>query len=457
MLSDARYRFERGVDPEFTKPGIEMATRMILDLCGDDDTQISDVIEAGSVPDWKRSYSYDPALMKNLIGVDIPSEEQITLLQDLGFSVGGAMIKSGPYTVTPPSWRGDIMGTPDLTEEIIRIVGLDSIPSRSIYAGEPVPAPAETSLISIGRKARNALAVRGMHECVTWSFLSKDAARTFGLNDDDALANVTLQNPISSEIDVMRPSILPNLIQAATKNAAQGYGDTALFEVGPVFAGTRPDEQKTVISGIRAGRNSERHWADSHAARSVDVYDAKADALAALEAAGAPAANAQISADAPSYFHPGRSGSIRLGKNVLAYFGEFHPSALATMGSKQTVVGFEIFTDAFPPSRQKGTEKPYLKLEPLQPLKRDFAFLVDQDVNADTLIKLVKSADKKLITDASVFDIYVGKGVEDGKKSVALSITIQPKEQTLGDKDLESLMQKVIDVITKKTGATLRG
>ncbi len=456
VISDARYRFERGVDPAFTAPAVEMATRMILEICGNEDSKVSQIIEAGSAPEWERTITYKPSLMSDLIGYDMKSEEQLSILQALGFQISGAMMKDGPYSIKPPSWRGDIFGPADLTEEIIRIEGLDKITPRSVFAADSVPPEAETLNLSRARKTRSALAVRGMHECVTWSFLSDKAAQTFGLTDDAQRAKLTLRNAISSEIDVMRPSILPNLIQAAIRNGAQGYGNVALFEVGPVFEGTNPDEQKVIASGLRAGSNHTRHWSDANAARGVDVYDAKADALAALEAAGAPTANAQISRDAPDYFHPGRSGAIRLGKNVLAYFGELHPAALQAMNAKTAMVGFEVFLDAIPPSRNKGTEKPYLTLEPLQPLSRDFAFLVDKDVAADDVVRAAKAADKKLITDANVFDVYVGKGVDESQKSLALSITIQPKGESLSDKDIEALMQKVIDIVEKKAGGVLR-
>lgn len=456
-LSDARYRFERGVDPAFTASAIEMATRMIIDLCGTQDTQVSQVITAGQAPEWERSITYCPLLMKNLIGYDMKSEEQLSILQALGFQISGAMKKQGPYDIKPPSWRGDIFGVADLTEEIIRIEGLHKITPRSVFAADSVPPEAETPRLARSRKARNGLAVRGMHECVTWSFLSDKAAQLFGLSDEAKRAKLTLKNAISSEIDVMRPSILPNLVQAALRNSAQGYGDVALFEVGPVFAGTNPEDQATLAAGVRAGAYGDRHWAAPQNARAVDAYDAKADALAALEAAGAPVANAQISRKAPDYFHPGRSGAIALGKNVLAYFGELHPSALKALGAKQAMVGFEVFLDAIPPSRSKGTEKPYLELEALQPLVRDFAFIVDADTPSDDVVRAAKAADKKLITDARVFDVYSGKGVEEGKKSLALCVTLQPKGESLDDKALEALMQKVISAVTQRTGGVLRG
>ncbi len=448
--SDARYRFERGVDPEFTFAGMELATRLILEFCGTDQTEISHVVQAGAMPEWKRVIDFDPAYTKQLIGIDVEADKQVTILESLGFVVEGAK-------VTPPSWRGDVFGRADLTEEVARIVGFDAIPEISVRAESSVAAPAETPMLSRSRQARIALGARGMSECVTWSFLSQDNAKRFGLNDNAAREALTVVNAISSEIDVMRPSILPNLIDAAQNNAARGYGDVALCEVGPVFAGTKPEDQDIVAAGIRSGHHADRHWADDNAARGVDVYDAKADAFAALEAIGAPAANAQITRDAPDYYHPGRSGTVRLGKNVLAYFGELHPAILEEMDVKAPTVGFEIFLGNVPEARSKGTEKPYLKLAALQPIEKDFAFLVDDVVEASALINAAKAADKVLISDAYVFDIYQGQGVPEGKKSVALSVAIQPQETTLTDHDIDALMQKVIDLVTSKTGGSLRG
>ncbi len=449
IISDARYRFERGVDPEFTAIGIDIATTLILEFCGG---EASEIIRAGDVPDWKREIEYDPAYVEKLIGLDVPEDKQLSILTALGFKISG----KGPYKITPPSWRGDVHGAADIAEEIIRIVGFDQIPSVSVH-GENTGTVAETPLLNKGRKARNALTARGFDECVTWSFMKTDTAKIFGLNDNQAAA-LTLKNSISSEIDTMRPSILPNLISTALQNTARGFGDVALCEVGPVFESAKPDGQKTVAAGIRAGNHAARHWSDQNAARPVDAYDAKADAIAALQAAGAPAANAQITRDAPDYFHPGRSGALRLGKTVLAYFGELHPAALEHIDAKGAIVGFEVFLENIPTAKKKsGTEKQLLKLEPLQPLSRDFAFLVDETVEAKDLIGAAKAADKTLITAASIFDIYQGKGVEEGKKSVALSITIQPREDNLTDKDIEALCTKVTENVEKKTGGPLRG
>ena len=449
--SDARYRFERGVDPEFTRVGIELATKLILELCGDENSEVSEVVQAGDVPQWQRVIDYDPAYVSKLCGVDVPAGEQKSILGKLGFKVEES---AAGFNVTPPSWRGDVEGKADLTEEIIRIYGLENVPPVSVRSVGAVTAPAETETLCRVRTARAAMTVRGLDECVTWSFMPKDLAARFGSNDNPALS---LSNPISSELDQMRPSILPNLIDAAGRNADRGFANVGFCEVGPVFRSQKPDGQDMIAGGIRIGRNAEKHWSGEHENRAVDLYDAKADALAVLEACGAPAGNARVSRDAASYYHPGRSGVLALGKNVLAQFGEIHPAILEEMGIKERVVGFEVFLGNIPASRAKGTTKKLLELSPFQPLSRDFAFVVDEKTEADDLVRAAISADKKLITDAHVFDVYQGKGVEDGKKSVALSITIQPIEATLKEKEIEDLQQKVIDAVAEKAGGVLRG
>ncbi len=451
IITDARYRFERGVDPEFTANAMELATQMILDICGG---EASEVVEAGDVPDWSREIEYDPAYVQKLIGVDVSKKKQKAIFENLGFKVSG----SNPMSVTPPSWRGDIDGRAALTEEVIRIYGFNHIPVTSIKAEHPLAKVPQTPRLKNSKHARNALTARGLDECVTWSFMNKDLAAHFGSNDNPAL---TLSNPISEELNQIRPSILGNLIEAAGRNAAQGFANVALCEIGPVFYTSKSEGQAYIAAGIRAGQNADRHWSDANAARDVDVYDVKVDVLAALDACGAPSSNAPISRDAPEYYHPGRSGTVRLGKNVLAYFGEIHPAILDEMGIKTSVSGFEVFLENIPEPRvKKGkskTAKPYLHLEPLQPVSRDFAFIVDKDVEANNILRAVTSADKKLIVDASIFDIYAGKGIEDGKKSVALSITLQPTEKTLTDKDIETLSNAVINAVEIKVGGVLRG
>lgn len=452
IQSDARYRFERGIDPVFTLEGMELATKLILEICGGD---ASEVVSAGELPKWEKTVEYDPAIVKNLIGMDVSADKQKQILSALGFELSE---KGGKIDVAVPPWRQDIWaadtdGRADLAEEIMRVVGLDGLPSVSVRADGAVANPAETQALSSVRMARNALAARGLHECVTWSFMSKELAALFGSNDNA----LSVSNPISTEIDHMRPSILPNLIRAAAANHDRGFPNAALCEVGPIFRSTKPDGQDMIAAGIRYGNNSVRNWMDANAARAVDAYDAKADCLAALQAIGAPAGNAQIRADAPDYYHPGRSGTLNLGKNKIAQFGEIHPLILEEMDVKGPVVGFEIFLGNIPASKKKGTEKTLLQLNPLQPLTRDFAFIVDEKTNAEDIIRAAKAADKKLISDAYIFDIYQGKGVEDGKKSLALTITIQPHDKTLTDEEIDAIMQAVIGNVVMKTGGTLRG
>ncbi|MFK7840452.1 MAG: phenylalanine--tRNA ligase subunit beta [Bdellovibrionales bacterium] len=447
VSSDARYRFERGVDPAAMDDAMTLFTNLVLEICGG---EASDVVSAGEGPQWQHEIDYDPAYVEQLIGLNVGADRQKQILEDLGFHVGD------DFTIRPPSWRGDVFGKADIVEEVIRIVGFDDIPNVSVTADSANPAPAETSLLSKSRAARAAMAARGLQDCVTWSFLSRDEAIAFGANDN-AIAALTLQNAISNEMDIMRPSILPNLIAAVGRNAARGFPDTALCEVGPVFHSTQPDGQMIVAAGLRSGGHAARHWADADATRDVDLYDAKADCLAALEATGAPAATAQVTRDAAEYFHPGRSGAIRLGKNILAQFGEIHPSVLEEMNVKGPIVGFEIFLENIPTPKRKGTEKPFLNLPPLQALTKDFAFLVDDNVDAKDIVKSAMAADKKLITDAQIFDVYKGQGVEDGKKSMALSVTIQPLDESLKDDQIDAIMQAVIDLVGQKTGGVLRG
>ncbi|MCB1782831.1 MAG: phenylalanine--tRNA ligase subunit beta [Alphaproteobacteria bacterium] len=449
--SDARYRFERGVDPVFTRAGMELATRLVLELCGTPGTEVSHVVEAGAVPGWARTIAFDPAYTEKLCGICVETERQIEILTSLGFAVNEI---GGQLQVQPPSWRGDVEGKADLAEEVARIVGYDHIPPVSVRSDKAVTAAAETLTLSRARVARSAMAVRGLEECVTWSFMPKDKAALFGSNDNPAL---TLANPISADLDQMRPSLLPNLIEAAQRNADRGFSDSGLCEVGPAFLSSKADGQAFVAAGVRAGNKIPRNWAGDLPARDADVFDAKADALAVLAACGAPADNAIVSRDAPDYYHPGRSGVLRLGKNVLAQFGEIHPGVLEEMGVKGRVVGFEVFLQNIPAPRNKGGfAKPLLKLSAFQPVARDFAFVVDEAVEADSLVRAAKSADKGLIVAAEVFDVYRGKGLEDGKKSLALSVMLQPVEATLTDKDIEDVSAKIIDAVAEKAGGVLR-
>lgn len=442
--SDARYRFDRGVDPEFLKDGIDIATALILEVCGGDN--VSELVNTGETPEWKREIEFDPAYTKKLSGLDIPEKEQIQILETLGFTVNGNKVQ-------PPSWRGDVEGKADLVEEVVRIYGYDKLEAISVRPLDPTGENAETPAVTRKRLARSALAARGLNECVTWSFMSKELAADFGGTD----AGLTLSNPINSEWDQMRPSILGNLITAANNNADKSQSDAALFEVGPVFHSSKVDGQETTATGIRFGNHGPRHWTGDDASRTNDVYDVKADAIAALEAAGAPTGNLQTAREASNYFHPGRSAVLKLGKNVLAQFGELHPGILEDMKIKSPVMGFEVFLDNIPESKKKGSAKANLTLSPFQPVKRDFAFIVAEDIDVETILRAAKGADRNLISDVSVFDVYQGKGVEDGHKSIAVNVVLQPVKETLTDKQIEEICANIVKAVSDKTGATLRG
>lgn len=451
VLSDARYRFERGIDPEFMADATEMATQMIIDLCGG---QAGSVIKAGDIPNWKRTIEYDPSYAAKLMGYDIAPQLQKDILTALGFTITEV---GKLWSVTPPSWRPDIEGRADLVEEVARINGFDKIPSTSVMKEGAVAKSAETPRLSRMRKVRGALASHGLQECITWSFMSSDMAERFGSNDRQNANALRLTNPISADLDQMRPSILPNLVQAAQRNTDRGHPNAALFEIGPIFYGTDLKEQPMVATGIRAGSTGERHWSGPQAHRSVDAYDAKADALQTLAACGLAAQGAQVTREAPAWYHPGRSGAIKLGNNVVAYFGELHPGVLKALDMKDTVVGFEVFIESVPePKKKNGTAFSLVELSQFMPVRRDFAFIVDQSTDADLIVRTTRLVDRELIADVVIFDVYAGKGIEPGKKSIAIAVTLQPKERTLTDADIEGISKKIIEAVAAKTGATLR-
>ncbi|MFC7333785.1 phenylalanine--tRNA ligase subunit beta [Rhodocista pekingensis] len=449
--SDARYRFERGVDPASVLPAVEQATAMILELCGGEP---GETFLAGAEPDWRRTLTLRPSRVGHLGGVDVPEEEQIRILEALGFQVTREedFGPAGRLVCQPPSWRLDVHGEADLVEEVLRVHGFEHIPATPLPREAGTPKPALTAGQRRTANARRALAGRGLLEAVTWSFVSPAHAGLFGQVPDE----LKLLNPISADLAVMRPSALIGLLQAAGRNAAKGFPDVGLFELGAAFRDGSEKGQDLVAAGVRAGAAVPRNWAKGE--RPVDAFDAKADALAALEAVGAPVANLQVTRDAPDWYHPGRSGCLRLGAAVLARFGEIHPAVLEAMEVTGPVVGFEVFLEAVPqPKKKAGTAKPLLELPPFQPLERDFAFVVDQAVEADRLVRAAKGADKALITRVQVFDVYQGQGVEPGRKSVALSVTLQPVEKTLTDAEIEAVAGKVVAAVTKATGAALRG
>jgi phenylalanyl-tRNA synthetase beta chain len=444
--SDARYRFERGVDPASTLPGIEAATQLVLDLCGG---EASAVVVAGAAPQRDTVIEFPSALVARRGGMEIPESRVIEILTALGFEAKPA---AGGLSVRVPPWRGDVTMAADLVEEVLRVEGFDTIPSVSLAPTAAITRPVTTPRRRRRGLARRALAARGLAEAVSFSFIGEREAKLFGGGDP----SLRLANPISSELTDMRPSLLPALIAAVARNAARGMGDTALFEVGPAYADAIPAGQSFVAGGIRTGSFGPRHWAER--ARPVDVFDVKADALAALAECGAPVASLQTVAEVPSWYHPGRAGTLRLGpKTVLAAFGEVHPGVLAAMDAAGPMVGFEVFLDAIPEPRDRGSRaRQPLDLSPFQSVSRDFAFIVDDSVAAEALVRAVRGADRTLIVDATVFDVYHGKGVPEGKVSIALAVTLQPVKATLTDAEIEAVAKKVVAAAEKAVGATLR-
>ncbi|MHB1217710.1 MAG: phenylalanine--tRNA ligase subunit beta [Alphaproteobacteria bacterium] len=443
--SDARYRFERGVDPASALWGVEVGARLIRELCGG---EVSEVTVAGAVPKTERPISLRADRVMTLVGADVPVQEQTRILDALGFA---PRAMDGVIRASVPSWRRDVDGEADLVEEVARIWGYDRIPMVPLRIEDGLPSVALTSASAKARLARRALAARGMVEAVTWSFMPAAPAVLFG-GGKDALK---LANPISADLDEMRPSILPNLIAAAARNADRGMGDLALFEVGPQYAGDQPSDQALVAAGVLAGRTGPRHWAANP--RAVDAFDAKAASLSVLRACRAPLDKLQVTTDAPGWYHPGKSGTLRLGPVVLAHFGELHPKVLKPSDLRGAVAAFEIYLNAVPePRAKKGKARPLLKASPFQPVERDFAFVLPADVPADKLLTSVRQADKALIADVQVFDVYTGDKVGAGKKSVAVSVTLQPTERTLTDAEIEAIGKKIIQNVEKQTGGVLR-
>jgi len=448
VMSDARYRFERGIDNNLAIDGCENATRLILDLCGGEP---SNTIVAGDGPAWQRSITFRPARVQGLTGVVVDEAEMERIITVLGFTVKKP--SSETWTVHVPAWRGDMVDEPCVVEEIIRVNGYHNIPQVSLDRPESLPSCALTPLMQKRRKVRRTLAGRGLVEAVTYSFLPAAHADLFGGAPDC----LRLSNPISSDLDVMRPSVLPNLIAAIGRNDAHGHNDGALFEVGPQFSGDGIDDQTVVASGVRSGLVQPRNWLGS--LRKADAFDAKADALVALKAAGAPVDNLQVFEGGPSWYHPGRSGTLRLGpKKVLANFGEVHPGVLKKMGVKGPLSAFEVFLGNMPPQKDKASQaRPLVKIASFQPVARDFAFVVDDTVDVQKIVRAATGADKKLINAVQVFDVYQGENLGAGKKSIAIEVTLQPFDATLTDDDIEAVTAKIKAAVLKSTGGELRG
>ncbi|MCJ2144387.1 phenylalanine--tRNA ligase subunit beta [Methylobacterium sp. E-066] len=450
IITDARYRFERGVDPAFTLPGLDLATRLVTELCGGTPSQAK---IAGEPPESERIIDFPWTEVRRLAGIELPRIEIKLILETLGFHISGT---GDRVKVLTPSWRPDVEGKADLVEEVVRIAGLDRIEPKPLPRLAGIGRPLLTVMQKRTRIAKRALASRGLMEAVTWSFVPHADAELFGGGG----ADLVLANPIASELSDMRPSLVPGLLRAAQRNADRGYPDAALFEVGQCFATDQPEGQSIRAAAVRRGSatlaGAGRHWDGS--TKLVDVFDAKADALALLGALGVPTGGLQVTAGGPSWLHPGRSGTLRFGpKSEIGWFGEVHPRTLQALDLKGSLVAFEIVLDALPLPKHKPTKaKPALALSEFQPLSRDFAFVVGRDVPAGDIVKAAQGAERKLVTGVEVFDLYEGTGVPEGSKSVAIAVRLQPVERTLTDAEIEAVSAKIVAEVSRRTGATLR-
>lgn len=444
ISSDARYRFERGADPAFTLPGLDLATRMILDLCGG--TASSMAID-GRVPDATRSYRFDPARAQRLVGMEIPEPDQRRTLTRLGFQLNGDM-------AVPPSWRPDVQGEADLVEEVARVASLSRLEGRPLPRPEPgVLRPVLTPMQRRERATRRTLAALGYNECVTYSFIDEASARLFGGGSDA----VRLENPISAEMSHLRPDLLPGLLRAAARNQARGFADVALFEVGPVFSGGEPGDQAMQATALLVGAVAPRDpWGSR---RMADVMDARADLEAVLAALGAPT-RVQTTRQVPGWWHPGRSGTIALGPAALATFGEVHPRVLAPLGVKGPAVALTVDLAAIPQPKAKTPTRPALAASDLPAVDRDFAFVVEAGVEAARIVSAAQGADKALVAGVRVFDQFAGPQAEaqmgPGKKSVAITVRLQPTARTLTDAEIEAVSARIVEKVAKATGGALR-
>ncbi len=466
IISDARSRFERGIDPSLLPAAIDAATAMVIDLCGGEP---SDVVEAGQEPPWQRDAMLRFERLQGLGGLAVPPGEAVRGLERLGFKVRSR--DTGQVTVAVPPWRNDVASAgaldqatalqperalaaatscriaepeADLVEEVLRLRGLDSVPPVSMPAMSPVPLATYTPRQARTALARRVLASRGLLECVTFSFVARDRAALFG----PAPEILRLVNPIAADLDQMRPTPLATLAPAAARNAARGLASGGLFEIGPAF-----DEQmqQVLAAGLRYGLPP-RSWADMPPA---GAFVAKADAQAVLAALGVPMDSLGVTTDAPGHYHPGRSGTLRQGpKLVLAHFGELHPRVSAALDLPAPVLAFEIRLDAVPEPKRRRKAPP--DLPAFQPLRRDFAFVVDCDLPAETLLRAVRGADRALIVAVTLFDVYEGEHVASGKKSLAVEVVIQPRDATMTEAAIEALSAKIVQAAAKATGATLR-
>ena len=451
LQTDARYRFERGIDPASVRPGLDLATDMIMKFCGGEPSKAK---VAGKEPVENRTIAFEFARVEKLTGVKLADAHITSILEALGCSIAGNASKAA---VTIPSWRPDMHGSADLVEEVLRIAGLDLIPATPLPRQHGVTRAVLTDKQKRARRTRRLLAARGLTEAVTWSFITDAEAKHFG----GGAAELVLANPISSELSSMRPGLLPGLLAAVLRNRNRGAHDVALFELGQAYRGAKPEDQYVSAAGVRAGSarlsGSGRHWDGKGDA--ANVFDVKADVFAALAALGLDPNKAQITRDAPGWYHPGRSGTLRLGpKVILAHFGDVHPATLKALDLEAPIAAFEIFLDALPAEKRKSRMKPALAVTDLLPVTRDVAFVVAHDVSAGDVIKAAAGADKALIQSVSVFDVFDGGTLAaEGKKSLGIEVTLQPATETLTDAAIDAIVQKVIADVKKATGGEIRG
>ena len=442
--SDARYRFERGLDQNLPRNIQDYIAYFIIDICGGEASYIQ---ESGTGKTWERVINFDPNFVFNLSGVKISNDEISSILTNLGFQIRK---KPKVWEISPPSWRNDIDGSADLVEEVIRIYGYDNIPKNSLENHQSVSSPSIDRNYKRSLTLKRLLAGRGMLEAITYSFLSeKDAGLFEGENKD-----LQLVNPISSDLNTMRPSLLPNLLDAVSQNFKRGETGASIFEIGPIFKGQNPDDQIEHISGIRAGYNSFREWTKTM--RKFDWLDVRADLEAVLKECGFDSSKILLKREAPNYYHPGRSAAFYLGKNIIAIFGELHPSIIKYFNIKSSVVGFEVFPENIPLPKKISSQKKFLKLNPLQTVERDFSFILDKDISAGDIIRFLSSLDRKLIKDIRIFDLYEGEKISENEKAVGVSIILQPEEMTLSDNDIDILSNKIIQNISTKYNGRLR-
>ncbi len=439
LTSDARSRFERGVDPAFLDDATAIITALILEHCGG---TASAVTRAGAPPVERKVVDYDPARCAALGGIDVPVERQIGILGSLGFDVGA------DWMVTVPTWRRDIDGSADVVEEVTRIIGFDAIASTPLPRNPGVAKPTATPEQIVERKVRRAAATAGFHEAVTWSFISEaEAARVGG-------GPWSLANPISEDMKVMRSSLLPGLLSAAARNANRGAKSVRLFELGRRYLA---DAERPTLAVLMAGEKSERNW-QAGKARGFDAFDAKAAAMLLLEAAGAPVDRLQVMpVDGEGIWHPGQSGTLRLGpKTILAEFGALHPALTKAFDVDCAVMAAQIFLDALPAKRNATSVREAYTPPVLQAVTRDFAFLVPDTLAAGDVLRAVRSADKASIVDARLFDRFVGAGVAEGQASLAIEVTLQPGEKSFTEAELKAISERII-AAAAKLGAILRG